>query len=95
MRLVDARLVGAVKPIMARDELPPMVDLDRLPVGLHFDLPPRQAERHRVAVGLEGDETVLGDVPDGPAGRGEEPFPRGTSPPASCVSCRGPSDRPP
>lgn len=65
MRLIDARSVGAVKAGMARDELPPMVDLDRLPVGLHFDLPPRKTERHRVAVGLEGNQTVLGDVPDG------------------------------
>ena len=65
MRLVDARPVGAVKADMTRDELPPMVDLDRLPVGLHFDLPPRKTERHRVAVGLEGDQAVLGDVPDG------------------------------
>jgi len=63
MRLVDARPVGALDPRMTGDELARVINLDLIPVGQDLDLFPGQPVRDRVAVGLEGDKTVLGDVP--------------------------------
>ena len=51
---------------MTGDELAGVVDLDHLPVGQDFDPFARQPVGHRVAVGFEGDEAVLGDVAHGP-----------------------------
>jgi len=51
---------------MARDELAVMVNLEYLAFGLDFHAFSGQTVRNRVAIGLEGDQAVLGNVPDGP-----------------------------
>ena len=66
MGFIHLTLERTPKPFMTRNELAVMVNLDPIPIGLHFDSLSGQGERDGVAVRLESHQTVLGNMADRP-----------------------------